>query len=42
MFAKDIAEGLRLDAPTVVLESIIDLDELRTKITQAVEEYGLT
>lgn len=42
VFAKDIAEGLRLDAPTVVLESIIDMDELRTKITQAVEEYGLT
>lgn len=39
--AKDIAEGINIDAKTVVLESIIDMDELRTKVTAVVEELGL-
>ena len=29
IFAKDIADGLKIDAPTIVLEIIIDMDELR-------------
>lgn len=41
VFAKDVAEGLKIDAPTVVLNSIIDMNELREKITQAVEDYNL-
>lgn len=39
--AKDIADGLQVDAKTVVLESIIDMDELRTKVAAVVEELGL-
>lgn len=39
--AKDVAEGLNLNTKTVVLESIIDMDELRTKVTEVVDEYGL-
>ena len=41
IFAKDIAEGLRIDAPTVVLESIIDMNELREKITQLCKDLNL-
>ena len=41
IFAKDIAEGLRIDAPTVVLESIIDMNELRQKITQLCKDLNL-
>ncbi|NLT31176.1 MAG: PTS sugar transporter subunit IIB [Propionibacterium sp.] len=40
--AKDIADGLHLDGvKVVVLDSIIDMDELRTKVTGVVEELGL-
>ena len=41
IFAKDIAEGLKIDAVTVVLESIIDMDELREKITNVCKEMNL-
>ena len=41
IFEKDIAEGLRIDAPTVVLESIIDMNELREKITQLCKDLNL-
>lgn len=39
--SKDIAEGLMIDAPVVVLDSIIDMDELRDKVAKTVEEFGL-
>ncbi len=40
--AKDVAEGLHIvDAQTVVLDSIIDMDELREKVTATVKEHGL-
>ncbi|MGJ3509295.1 PTS sugar transporter subunit IIB [Enemella sp. A6] len=39
--AKDVADGLNLDAKVVVLDSIIDMDELRTKVTEVVDELGL-
>ncbi len=39
--AKDVAEGLQLDTKTVVLESIIDMDELREKVTATCKELGL-
>ena len=39
--SKDIAEGLKIDAPTVVLDSIIDMDELRTKVEKTVDDFGL-
>lgn len=38
--SKDIAEGVSIDAPTVVLDSIIDLDELRQKVAAALAEFG--
>ncbi|HCY06520.1 MAG: PTS sugar transporter subunit IIB [Erysipelotrichaceae bacterium] len=41
IFAKDIAEGLTIDAPTVVLDSIIDMEELREKITAICKEMNL-
>ncbi len=41
IFAKDIAEGLTIDAPTVVLDSIIDMEELREKITAICKEINL-
>ena len=39
--AKDIAEGGAHLGEVVVMESIIDMDELRTKVTQVLEEKGL-
>ncbi len=40
--ARDVAEGVSLDgSKIVVLDSIIDLDELRAKVTQTVQELGL-
>lgn len=39
--ARDVAEGLSLSARTVVLDSIIDMDELRTKVTETCRELGL-
>ncbi len=39
--AKDVAEGLQLDTKTVVLDSIIDMDELREKVTATCRELGL-
>ncbi len=41
IFAKDIADGLKIDAPTIVLESIIDMDELREKVTNMCKEMNL-
>lgn len=39
---RDIAEGVTIPgARVVVLNSIIDMDELRTKVTEVVEELGL-
>lgn len=39
---KDVAEGLSLPgARVVVLDSIIDMDELRSKVTAVVTELGL-
>lgn len=39
---RDVAEGVNLEGTkVVVLDSIIDLDELRTKVAQVVEELGL-
>ncbi|MBP2075953.1 PTS sugar transporter subunit IIB [Oceanobacillus polygoni] len=39
--AKDIAEGGAHLGEVVVMESIIDMDELKTKVTQVLEEKGL-
>ncbi len=40
--ARDVAEGLDLaPAKVVILDSIIDLDELRTKVGQVADELGL-
>lgn len=39
--AKDIAEGGAHLGEVVVMESIIDMDELRTKVTQVLEKKGL-
>ncbi|MFD1334512.1 PTS sugar transporter subunit IIB [Oceanobacillus iheyensis] len=39
--AKDIAEGGAHLGEIVVMDSIIDMDELRTKVKQVVEEKGL-
>lgn len=39
--AKDIAEGGEHLGEVVVMENIIDMDELRTKVKQVVEEKGL-
>ncbi|MFC4025162.1 PTS sugar transporter subunit IIB [Oceanobacillus longus] len=39
--AKDIAEGGEHLGEVVVMESIIDMDELRTKVKQVLEERGL-
>lgn len=40
--ARDIADGLTIPgARVVVLDSIIDADELHTKVGQVVEELGL-
>ncbi len=39
--AKDVAEGLHLEAKTVVLDSIIDMDELREKVTAVCTELQL-
>lgn len=39
--AKDVAEGVTLDAPIVVLDSIIDMEELRSKVTTVCLERGL-
>ncbi len=39
--AKDIAEGLHLESKTVILDSIIDMDELREKVTATCRELGL-
>lgn len=39
--AKDIAEGGSHLGEVVVMDSIIDMDELRTKVKQVVEEKGL-
>lgn len=39
--AKDIAEGGAHLGEVVVMESIIDMDELQTKVTQVLEEKGL-
>lgn len=39
---RDVAEGLQLEgSKVVVLDSIIDMDELRTKVTATVDELGL-
>ena len=39
--AKDIAEGGAHLGNVVVMESIIDMDELRTKVTELMKEKGL-
>ncbi|AXI10527.1 PTS lactose transporter subunit IIB [Oceanobacillus zhaokaii] len=39
--AKDIAEGGAHLGEVVVLDSIIDMDELRTKVKQVLEEKNL-
>lgn len=39
--AKDVAEGLTIDAPVVVLDSIIDMAELREKVTATAKQFGL-
>lgn len=39
--ARDVAEGLTLNTKTVVLNSIIDMDELREKVTATCIELGL-
>ncbi|MFS0750403.1 PTS sugar transporter subunit IIB [Oceanobacillus sp. 1P07AA] len=39
--ARDIAEGGAHLGEVVVMDSIIDMDELRTKVKQVVEEKGL-
>ncbi|MFT4297021.1 MAG: PTS sugar transporter subunit IIB [Micropruina sp.] len=39
--ARDVAEGVSVDAKVVVLDSIIDMDELREKVTQTCRELGL-
>jgi len=39
--SKDIAEGLSIDAPMVVLNSIIDMDELRGKVEKTLEDFVL-
>ena len=39
--AKDIAEGGEQLGNVVVLDSIIDIDELRVKVKKALEEKGV-
>lgn len=39
--ARDVAEGVHYDTKTVVLNSIIDMDELREKVTATCRELGL-
>ncbi|GIN63819.1 PTS lactose transporter subunit IIB [Robertmurraya siralis] len=39
--AKDIAEGGAHLGEVVVMDSIIDMDELRTKVKQVLEKKGL-
>lgn len=39
--AKDIAEGVHMNAKVVVLESIIDMEEIREKVKKTCEELGL-
>lgn len=39
--ARDVAESVQFDTKTVVLNSIIDMDELREKVTATVHELGL-
>lgn len=38
---RDVAEGVNLTTRSVVLDSIIDMDELRDKTTQVCSELGL-
>lgn len=38
---RDVAEGLSVDARTVVLDSIIDLEELREKVVALCQDLGL-
>ena len=38
--AKDIAEGGQHLENVVVLDSIIDMDELREKVTQTMKDFG--
>ncbi|MDR1852564.1 MAG: hypothetical protein LBR21_07965, partial [Propionibacteriaceae bacterium] len=37
---RDIAEGLTIDAPMVVLDSVIDIEELRSKVGDAMGQFG--
>lgn len=37
----DIAQGINPELPQVVLNSIIDMDELREKITKLATDHGL-
>lgn len=39
--ARDVAEGVHFNTRTVVLNSIIDMDELRAKVTETCRELGL-
>ncbi|WP_088014265.1 PTS sugar transporter subunit IIB [Gottfriedia acidiceleris] len=39
--AKDIAEGMSHLGEVVVIDSIIDMDGLRTKLTQVLQSKGL-
>lgn len=39
--ASDVADSIHVDNKVVVLDSIIDMDELRTKVTDTVDELGL-
>ncbi len=39
--AKDIAEGLTVNGKVVVLNSIIDMDEIREKVTTVCKELNL-
>lgn len=39
--ARDVADSVHFDAKTVVLDSIIDMDELRGKVTDTCRELGL-
>ncbi|MGL5405267.1 MAG: PTS sugar transporter subunit IIB [Propionibacteriaceae bacterium] len=39
--ARDVADGVHFNTKTVVLDSIIDMDEIRTKVTDLCRELGL-
>lgn len=39
--AKDVAEGVNLNSKVVVLNSIIDMNELKEKVTETCKELNL-